>query len=175
MKSSRGSVAEERAEHLIDERAACVRLHHVVEPLGGDFRAFHLADQRGVGQRIQIGERLEVDAVGLAVEEQRVRLDRVEHRGRGALRDVDVDGAQVLGENRGGRSVVGADVLEDRGVARLLGVMVDDQIDAIDQAAEVVRLHVDHRDAVEFLQRRRRDRLDVDVEQVHHPQVFRPA
>ena len=65
-----------------------------------DFRAFHLADQRGVGQRIQVRERLEIDAVGLAVEEQRVRLDRVEHRRRRALRDVDVDGAQVLGQDR---------------------------------------------------------------------------
>ena len=32
-------------------------------------------------------------------------------------------------------------------------MMIDDQIDAVDQPAEVVRLHVDHRDAVEFLER----------------------
>ena len=58
--------AEERAEDLIDERAALVRLEHVVEPLERDFRAFHLADQRRVGERIEIRERLEVDAVGLS-------------------------------------------------------------------------------------------------------------
>ena len=126
---------------------------HVVEPLERDFGALHLADQRGVGERIEIRERLEVDAVGLAVEEQRVRLDRVEHRRRRALRDVHVDGAQVLGEDRRRRAVVGADVLEHRGVARLLGMMIDDEIDAVDQAAEVVRLHVDHRDAVVLLER----------------------
>ena len=34
-------------------------------------------------------------------------------------------------------------------------MVIDDQVDAVDQAAEVVRLHVDHRDAVEFLERRR--------------------
>ena len=121
-----------------------------------DFGAFHLADQRGVGQRVEIGERFEVDAVGRAVEEQRVGLDRVEHRRRRALGDVDVDRAQVLGEDGAGRAVVGADVLEHRGVARLLRVMVDHQVDAIDQAAEVVRLDVDHRDAVVLLERLRR-------------------
>ena len=128
----------------------------------------------GVGERVEVRERLDVHAVGLPVEEQRVRLDRVEHRRRRALRDVHVHGAQVLGENRARRSVVGADVLEHRRVARLLGVMVDDEVDAVDEAAEVVRLHVDHRDAVVLLDRLRRDRLDVDVEQVDHPQVLRP-
>jgi hypothetical protein len=129
----------------------------------------------GVGERVEIGERLEVDAVGRAVEEERVRLDRVEHRRRRALGDVDVDGAQVLGEDRRGRAVVGADVLEDRGVAGLLRVVIDDQVDPVDQPAEVVRLHVDHRDPVVLVERLRRDRLDVDVEQVHHPQVLRPG
>ena len=42
------------------------------------------------------------------------------------------------------------------------------------QAAEVVRLHVHGRDALELLERRRRDLLDVDVEHVGHPQVLRP-
>ena len=41
------------------------------------------------------------------------------------------------------------------------------------EAAEVVRLDVDHRDAVVFLERLGGDRLDVDVEQVDHPLVFR--
>ncbi len=53
-------------------------------------------------------------------------------------------------------------------------MMVDDEIDAIDQAAEVVRLHVDHRDPVELLQRLGGHRLDVDVEQVDHAEVLRP-
>ncbi len=52
-------------------------------------------------------------------------------------------------------------------------MVIDDEIHAIDQSAEVVRLHVDHRDAVVFLQAVDRDRLDVDVEQIDHPQVFR--
>ena len=52
--------------------------------------------------------------------------------------------------------------------------MVDDQVDARQQPAEVVRLHVDRGDAVEARELRRRDRLDLDVEQVGHPQVLRP-
>ena len=148
MKSSRGDAAEERAEHLLDHLAVLLRLQHVLEPLHRDFRALHLADERGVGQRVEVRERLEVDAVRLAVEEQRVGLDRVEHRRGGALGDVGVDGAQVLGQDRGRRSVVGADVLEDRAVAGLLRMVVDDQVDAVDHAAEVVRLHVHHRDAL---------------------------
>ena len=35
-------------------------------------------------------------------------------------------------------------------------MMIDHQVDAIDQPAEVVRLDVDHRDPVELLQRLRR-------------------
>ncbi len=54
-------------------------------------------------------------------------------------------------------------------------MVIDDQVDAIDQAAEVVRLHVDHRDAVVFLQAVDGDRLDVEVEKVDHPQVLRPG
>ena len=102
-----------------------------LQPLERDFRPLHLADQRRVGERIEERERLEIDAVGMAGEEQRVGLDRVEHRGRGALRDVDVDRPQVLGQDRRGRSVVGADVLEDRAVAGLLGMMVDHQVGAV--------------------------------------------
>ena len=53
-------------------------------------------------------------------------------------------------------------------------MMVDDQIDARQQAAEVVRLHVDGRDAIEARELVGRDRLDLDVEQVGHAQVLRP-
>ena len=101
MKSSRGSCAEERAEDLVDaaRRPGSALITYSSRSLR-DFRAFHLADQLRVGQRIEVREGLEVDAVGLPVEEQRVGLDRVEHRRRGALGDVDVDRAQVLGEDR---------------------------------------------------------------------------
>ncbi len=145
------------------------------EPLQRDFRSFHLADQRRVGERIQERERLEIDAVGVPGEEQRVRLDGVEHRRRRALGDVDVDRAQVLGEDRAGRAVVGADVLEDRAVAGLLRMVIDHQVGAVEHPAEVVRLHVHGGDALELLERRRRDLLDVDVEHVGHPQVLRPG
>ena len=52
-------------------------------------------------------------------------------------------------------------------------MVIDDQIDAVDQAAEVMRLHVDHRDAIVFLERVRRNRLDVNIQQVDHAEVFR--
>ena len=64
--------ADERAEHLVGERAAAIGLEHVFEPLHRDFRPLHLADHGRVRQRIEVRERLEIDAVGLAVEEQRV-------------------------------------------------------------------------------------------------------
>ena len=54
-------------------------------------------------------------------------------------------------------------------------MMIDDEVDAVEHAAEVVRLHVHGGNAIEFLERRRRDLLDVDVEHVGHPQVFRPG
>ena len=149
--------------------------HHVLESLAGDVRAFHLADQRRVGERVEIREGFDVDAVGLAVKEQRVRLDRVDHRRCGALGDVHVDGAQVLREDRAGRAVVGAHVLEHRGVSRLLRMVVDHQIDAVDLAAEVVRLHVHHADPVVCADALGRHVLDVNVEQVHHPQVLGPC
>ena len=43
------------------------------------------------------------------------------------------------------------------------------------EAAEVVRLDVHERDAFEALEVRRRDGLDLDVEQVRHPQVLGPG
>ena len=77
----------------------------------------------------------------------------------------------MFGQDRAGRSVVFANVLEDRVVAVLLGMMVDDEVDAV-EAREIVRLHVDHADAIELLDGVLRDRLDVNVEQVGHADVF---
>ena len=51
-------------------------------------------------------------------------------------------------------------------------MMIDHQVDAVDQPGEVVRLDVDHRDAVKRLEVRGGDGLGVDVEQVGHPQVL---
>ena len=51
-------------------------------------------------------------------------------------------------------------------------MMIDHQIDAIDLAAEIVRLHVDHRDAIEIGHVRSGHDLDMDVEEVHHPLVL---
>jgi hypothetical protein len=53
--------------------------------------------------------------------------------------------------------------------------MVDDQVHAIDGAAEVVRLHVHHGNPIEVVQLPGGDDLDVDVEQIHHPDVLRPC
>ena len=89
------------------------------------------------------------------------------------LRDVDVDGAHVLGENRRRRPVVRPDVLEDGVVAGLFRVVIDDQIDVRQQAREIVRLHVDQRDAIEALDLLRRQHLDLQIEELQHPQVLR--
>ena len=79
----------------------------------------------------------------------------------------------MLGENGRRRAVVRPDILEDGAVARLLGMMIDHQVHAVECVAEVVRLHVDHRDTVEARELIGRDVLDVDVEQVLHADVFR--
>ena len=105
-------------------------------------------------------------------EKERIRLDRVEHgRGR-ALGDVCVDGPQVVGEDCAGRSVVGSDVLERGGVARLLRVMIDHQVDAVEDVPEVVRLHIHGGDPRKAGDHLGRHRLHVNVEDVRHPQVL---
>ncbi len=52
--------------------------------------------------------------------------------------------------------------------------MIDHEVGTVERAAEVVRLHVDCGDALEFLEVRRRDLLDVNVEHVGHAQVLGP-
>jgi len=88
-------------ELLIAHNAALACAGDVIEPFERDFRPLHLANQRRVGERVEEGERFEVDAVGVTGKEQRVRLDRIEHCRRGALRDVDVNGAEMLGQDGG--------------------------------------------------------------------------
>ena len=73
------------------------------------------------------------------------------------------------------RPVVGPNVLEHRVVAVLLRVVIDDEIDLRQQAREVMRLHVHQRDAIEALDLLRGQHLDLQVEQLQHPQVLRPA
>ena len=161
-----------RGEDLLLQPARLDGAGDRLEPLQRDLRAFHLAHQRGIGQRVEEGEGLEVGAVGVAGEEQRVGLDRVEHRGGRPLGDVHVDGPQMLGQDGGGRSEVRPDVLEGRRVAGAFRVVVDDQVHPVQQPAEVVGLHVDGRDAVELRERFRGQRLDLDVEEVGHAQVL---
>ena len=82
--------------------------------------------------------------------------------------------SEMFGQNRRRRPVVGADVLEHGAVARVLGMVIDDEVRAIEQAAEVMRLHVDSGDPLEAAERGWRDLFHLDVEHVRHPQVFRP-
>ena len=53
-------------------------------------------------------------------------------------------------------------------------MVIDHEVHAIDEPGEVVRLDVHHRDAIERREVCGGHRLDVDVEQVGHPQVLRP-
>ena len=53
-------------------------------------------------------------------------------------------------------------------------MVIDDEVHAGQQAAEVVRLDVDGRDAVEAGELVGRDGLDLDVEHVGHAQVLGP-
>ncbi len=107
------------------------RPRDVLEPFERDLRALHLSHERRVGQRVEKRERFQVSPIRVPREEQRIGLDRVEHRGRDALGDVDVDRSQVLGEDGRSRAVVRADVLERGGVAAAFGVMVDHQVDSV--------------------------------------------
>jgi hypothetical protein len=140
----------------------------MLEPLDRDFGALHLADQGRVGQGVQEREGIQVDAIGLPREKQRVRLDRIEHGGGRALGNVHVDRAEMLGQNRAGRSVLRPDVLEHRRIAGLLRMVIDDQIHAVDQAAEIVRLDIHGGDPVEIGELGRRDRLDLNVQEIRH-------
>jgi hypothetical protein len=135
-------------------------------------RGFHLADHRGVGEGIQVREGVEIRAVCLPIEEERVRLDRVEHRRCGSLRDIEVHRSHVLRQDRARRTVLRADVLEHRGVSRLLGMMIDHQVDLRQQPREVVWLHVDERDPIEAFHLRCRQYLDLQVQQLQHAQVL---
>ena len=54
-------------------------------------------------------------------------------------------------------------------------MVIDHEVDVIDRAEEVVRLHVDHRHALVLGDLCRRDDVDVDVEQIRHPDVLRPG
>ena len=54
----------------------------------------------------------------------------------------------MLGQDRAGRPIVRSDVLEERAVAGLLRMVVDDQINMVDRAAKVVGLYVNHGNAV---------------------------
>ena len=54
-------------------------------------------------------------------------------------------------------------------------MVIDHQVDVRQQAGEVMRLHVHERDLVELLELLRRQRLDLEVEQLHHAQVFGPG
>ena len=54
-------------------------------------------------------------------------------------------------------------------------MVIDDEIDVRQQAREVVRLHVHQRDAIEALDLLRGEHLDLQIEQLEHPQVLRPA
>ena len=47
-------LAQERAEDVFHHPALLPALDHVIEPLRGDFGALHLADHRGVGQRVEV-------------------------------------------------------------------------------------------------------------------------
>src|SRR5262249_8106551 len=60
--------AEEGAEDLVRQGAFLERPQHVVEPLERDFGAFHLPDERRIRERVEVGERFEVHAVGRTVE-----------------------------------------------------------------------------------------------------------
>jgi hypothetical protein len=69
MKSSRG-ITPRNAEDLVRQDPAEVALS-TYSSRSVVISAFHLADHRRVGERIEIGERLEIHAIGRAVEEER--------------------------------------------------------------------------------------------------------
>ena len=71
-------------------------------------------------------------------------------------------------------SVAGPNVFERCRVSRLFRMVVDHQVDAREQTAVVVGLHVNGGDPIELRQRLRRHGLDTDIQQVGHPEVFRP-
>ena len=78
--------------------------------------------------RVQVGERHHVALAGLPSQVLGVTLDPVEEAGHQTRARFQVDGADVLRQDRCGCAVARTDVLDHRVVARALGVMVDDLI-----------------------------------------------
>ena len=62
-------VAEEGGEHLVVQPAGRQRARDVLEAFQRDVGAFHLADQRGIGERVEERKGLEVYAVRVTREE----------------------------------------------------------------------------------------------------------
>ena len=156
----------------VDAERAAERAQ-AVDRQGG---ALDAAQQRRAVQRVQEREGADVVATGLAAEQLRVALDAVEQRGREARSHFDAGGAHVLGEDRRGRAVRGADVADHGVVAAALGVVVDHDVHrehARGRAlAEDGRLHVHQREPVELLQLGRRDDANLDAERRDHRAVL---
>src|SRR5262249_27274615 len=156
------------------EMEAAERTAERFQVLARQRRTLHLRDERAVGERIEKAERLHVDHVAAALEKERVGLDAVEQRGREPLRRLHAGGAEIIGEDRRGRAVVGAEVGEARSERRALRMVVDDQIDAPERLLEIGRLHVDERElgavGVEIAGV---DALDLDFEQAEHREILR--
>ena len=51
-------------------------------------------------------------------------------------------------------------------------MVIDHQVDVMQQPRKVMRLDVNQRNLVERLELIRRDGLDLQIQQLHHPQVF---
>src|SRR2546430_2163855 len=124
-----GDGTEVREDDPVRELPARDPERQDVEGLVGQLRALDTPERRVVRARVQVRERLEVRLGGAPLEVERVGLDAVEERRREALRDLHVRGAQVLGHDRRGRAPRGADVTEVRPRGRLLGAVVDDEVD----------------------------------------------
>jgi len=59
-------------EDLLGDRALRCGFDDVIQALHRDFRPLHLANHGGIGERIEKRERLEVDAIGLPCEKERI-------------------------------------------------------------------------------------------------------
>ena len=125
-----------------------------------------------IGEEVEIGEGFEIRLGPSALEAEGVRLDAVEEGGGQALGDLDVGGAQVVGENRRGRPVGGPDVADVRAHRLLHGMVVDDEVDLHEALLEEGGLDVHHGHPVEAMHLSRGDRLHVDVEDLAHGDVL---
>ena len=95
-----GHATEMREEHALGDPSLGKARGESVEGGLAEGGALDATESVVIGEEVEMGEGFEIRLGPSALEPEGVRLDAVEERGGQALGDLDVGGAQVVGEDR---------------------------------------------------------------------------